>query len=354
MKLSPFTLIYQPEEGTAERSVERARISQSATSRVPSAQDRWHELRKKSPDLFKALKSFSPNLRNTLISSTFAQKSIDPSEQVPSKLRRVVRELQRSKEVVTVAIWDLDAKVDGLTEVMETLNKSQPVFTFFDLRAPVPAGLVIHSEFFTEWARRRMKFRVSKKEKANLRSNLMFNDFYDYARVVREQTGVDYLVGITRYKVAWEDGEDVYWDYFTTSDKGVILVSAYDMREYSSEAGRPLETAMAGMVIAQLLQELHKKALFHTENRGCLFDFNDERDTIVESIRAARIEDKCLMKIDAKYRDAARSMVKALKDYSPKREAAEKKKARKTSKDDEYWLEQLTKLSSKLSKGSGA
>jgi hypothetical protein len=168
---------------------------------------------------------------------------------------------------------------------------------------------------------------------------------------VREQTGIDYLVGITPHMVAWEDGEDLYWNYFTTSNKRIILVSAYNMREYAAAAGRPFEAAMGGVIIAQLLQELTETPLFHEENKDCLFDFNDERDTIVESIREARIETECLAKIDEKYRDAAQRLLKALKSYSPKLTVAEAEPPKKSNKDDAYWFAQLAKLGDKLSKG---
>lgn len=348
--MNPFTLIYQPEGESQERSKRRAKLARPAPGEIPSTSQRLQELRKKAPDLAKALKSFNPNLCRALIASIYAQKSVEPKEQVPSKLWRVVTDLQRGGNVITVAIWDLGTKMGGLSDVIDALNGVQPAFTFFKLRAPVPAGLVIHSDDLVQWARKRMAGQISKSEQQRLKSNFMFSDFYKYAGVVREQIGVDYLVGITQHMVAWEDGEDFYWNYFTASDKRIILVSAYNMREYAAQADRPFEAAMAGMVIAQLLQELNKKPLFHRENRGCLFDFNEEHDTIVESIRKARIEEKCLGLIDEKYREAAEKMVKALRNYSPKAAKVEKETPKKTKRDDAYWLNQLTKLSSKLSK----
>lgn len=349
MKLSPFTLIYQPEGESHDRSKRRAKLAKPAPGEVSSTEQRLRELRKKAPDLAKALKAFSPNLGRALISSIYAQKLVEPKEQVPSKLWRVVTDLQRSGNVTTVAIWDLGTKMGGLPDVINALNGAQPAFTFFELRAPVPAGLVIHSDLFNQWARERMGTEISEGEQPSLKSNFMFSDFYKYAAVVRAQIGVDYLVGMTQYMVAWEDGEDIYWNYFTASEKRIILVSAYNMREYAAQAGRPFEAAMAGMVVAQLLQELNKKPLFHEENRGCLFDFNEERDTIVESIRKAKLEETCLGLIDEKYREAAEKMVRALRSYSTKVSEVEQS-PKKSSRDDTYWLNRLAKLSSKLNK----
>ena len=350
MKLSPFTLIYQPEGESQERSKRRAKLAEPPPGEVLSTDQRLQELRTKVPDLAKALKALNPNLGRALIGSLYAQKLVEPKGQVPTRLWRVITNLQQNENITTVAVWDLGSKISGLSDVIEALNGVQTAFTFFELRAPVPAGLVIHSDVFNQWARKRMGAQIRKSEQQSLKSNFMFSDFSKYAAVVREQIGVDYLVGITPHMVAWEDGEDIYWNYFTASGKRIILVSAYNMREYATQAGRPFEAAMAGMVVAQLLQELNRKPLFHKEIRGCLFDFNEERDTIIETIRKASIEEPCLSRIDEKYREAAAKMVRALKSYSPKQAKVDEPTSKKTKRDDSYWLTQLAKLSSKLSK----
>jgi hypothetical protein len=309
--------------------------------------DRIQEIRKKDPSLAKALDSIDPNLSRTLISSIYTQKSVEPKERALTRLRSVVADLQRDKKVVTVAVWDLDTKVGGLPEVIGALNKAQSVFTFFELRAPVPAGLVIHSELFSQWSMKRLGKQVSKRDQADFNSNLMFNDFYKYARGVRQDIGVDYLVGVTQYMVAGEEDGELYWNYFTTSDRRIVLASAYEMREYAQKAGRPVEVAVAGIIIAQLLTEVTRKELFHEETRGCLFDFNDNRETVVESIRETRIEPECLSKISPVYRDATQKLVKVLRNYSSKEAVAEQTPV-KSNKGDEYWLHELAKLSSRL------
>lgn len=185
----------------------------------------------------------------------------------------------------------------------------------------------------------------------------MFDDFQKFARVVHKQAGVDYLAGITPYKVAWTDGDKLHWNYFTASDKRVILVSAFNMREYAAQAGRPFEAAVAGMVLAEVLASLNRRLKYHEENTGCLFDFHEERSTIIESIRQARIGPECLPLIDEKYREAAVALINMLRNYSPVSNAAPtesgvaKKPTKKKQQDADYWLAQLTKLSSKLSKG---
>jgi hypothetical protein len=188
----------------------------------------------------------------------------------------------------------------------------------------------------------------------------MSNDFYKFAHVIHKQLGVDFLAGVTQYKVAGYENGDYFWDYFSASHKGVLIASAFDLREYASEAGRPFEVAVAQVVLAQLLVEMGPKLSFH-EDRGCIFDFNASRDSVIRSIREMRIEPECLAKVAERYREPVEKMVAALRNYSrpaefqqaaqaeQKRLAAKRKKTGKH--DDTYWLKQLNLLSTKLSKG---
>ncbi|HEX7174114.1 MAG TPA: hypothetical protein VF240_02355 [Pyrinomonadaceae bacterium] len=350
MKLSPFTLVYQPAREARVLSSRRAATGVQGVGRVSELDARPEAVRELAPDLAGALNSFDPNLARTLIASTYAHESAAPDDPVEEKLWRVVTDMRRAEKVVTVAVWDLDARVGGLGRLVNALNEAQPVFTFFDLQAPLPAGLVISSEGFAEWARKRLEKRVSKSQREGFTDNFMFDDFNKFARVVHKQVGTDYLVGITRHMVAWTQGESVYWNYFTASDRRVILTSAYNLREYAALAGRPFEAAVAGLVVAEILAALNRRLGYHEENRGCLFDFNQERDTVIESIRQARIEPQCLDLIDEKYRDAAAALTDVLRNYSPPQPdevPTEKSAKKKAGQDDEYWLAQLTKLSKK-------
>ncbi len=354
MKLSPFTLIYQPEREIAERQFRRDKTSKS--TRKTLVDQNVQDVRKKAPGLVRALNSLSPNLSRTLIASTYAQKAVAPKERVKGKLERVLSELRQSKAGVTVALWDLDAKIGGISQLIGAINKGQPVFTFFELLAPVPAGLVVRSDGFKQWALRRFGKRVTKRDEQDFQDNLLFDDFYKFARVVREQIGVDYLVGITQQMVAWQGDGEIYWNYFSTYSGQVILSSAYNMPKYAKDAGRPLEVGIAGIVIPQILQILNKRVRYH-QNRGCLFDYNEERETIVETIKKTEIEERCLSRLDEKYREATKNMIKVLSGYSPKREEVETQKHSKPSKsqkDDEYWLAQLIKLSKQGGKSRGA
>lgn len=327
------------------------------------------------PEVTEPLASLNPKLSHTLLDNSLAQAEAgeDWAAAAVERLRPVVEDLERGDTTVTVAVWDMDARVGLLPEIVELLNRAQEVFTFFDLQAPMPAGLVVRTEHFEEWVKQRAgkslknfkawvrdsteKKRVTAQERRQFNDNIMSDDFYKYARIVRKELGVDYLAGITQFKVAGYEKGDYFWDYFSASHKNVLLASAFDLREYAHEAGRHFEVAVAQVVLAQLLVEMGPKVLFH-EDRGCIFDFNESRSSIVRSLREMRVEPECLAKIREPYRGAVEKLVGALRDYSRPAEfvqAAQAEQAeikKKSAKhDDEYWLKKLDLLSEKLGKG---
>ena len=344
MKLSPFTLIYgnpiNPEESTGPESAVTPGKAGSKKSSIM-----WDEV--------EGLEALPESLSRTLKLSAHKQQSVGAKGDPVKKLKAVVKDLNRSDKVLTVALWDLDAGVSGLSQLIEPLNSAQTAFTFFDFRAPVPAGLVIKSNMFAKWARKRLGKLIPEADQGNIKNNFMFDDFHKFAKVVRERIGVDYLVGITQYMLAWKEQDKVYWNYFTTYDGRIIMVSAFDMRRYAKRAGRPVEAAIAGLAVSQLLQILNRKLAFH-ENRTkpCMFDFNEDRDSIARALKHPRIDPECLDQMNQPYREAAEKIVAFLKNYSPVEDPVKKQAVKSSGKNDEYWLKRLNTLGSEFEKGS--
>jgi hypothetical protein len=298
------------------------------------------------PALVESLEKLPPDLTRTLLNSSYTQVTLGTEPVTISEtLMPVVQDLERGEITVTAALWDLDARIGRLPELLEVLNSSQTVFTFFELHAPVPSGLVIQSEHFATWARNRLDKRVTRKDLEEFRDNLMFDDFYKFARKVHRALGVDYLVGITKQMVAFEEKESLAWNHFSHSKGHLSLVSTYDVLKYAQDAGRPFEVAVGIIVVARLLVMLNPRLKYH-EDRGCILDYVKSRE-LREKIRCATIEPDCLELIDDKYRDAASAMLKALREYSaqpdePKTEPPE------PLHDDEYWRKKLRSLSKQL------
>ena len=85
--------------------------------------------------------------------------------------------------------------------------------------------------------------------------------------------------------------------------------------EYARQAKRPFEAAVAGIAISALLADINPSIQFHPTNRGCIFDFNRHRDSIVTNFKDPKIEDECLKKMEPKYRDAAVALIKKLRGF---------------------------------------
>jgi hypothetical protein len=349
MKDTPFTIVYRsPNESSDDlqeadqfgRGIFKQRLTESL-----------------SPDAAKSLNALNPNLSSCLIDSSCEMSSMPLSEEqvdVESALKAldsVLEDLRRASKVETVAVWDLDAHVGELPALVGLLNSVQTAFTFLSLQAPLPAGLVARREHFLDWAhsrKRQGRQRIQKKSAEAFENNLMSSDFYSYAHIVHRTLGVNYTIGITRQMIAgYERGGKLFWNYFADSNKSVLLVSTYNLREYARQAGRPFEVALAGVILSQLLVEVNKNTgsgvLQYHEDTGCLFDFNDQRDSIVRSIKEAKIDEDCLGKLSQRYRKAAVAMIDALKTYAPEEESTSTSAAEKEF-DDSYWLDQLTRL----------
>ncbi|MEK6333684.1 MAG: hypothetical protein AABM67_01970 [Acidobacteriota bacterium] len=266
------------------------------------------------------------------------------SDAMDLNLRSVVEDLNREKSVITVAIWDLGARVGRLPQLIYQMNEVQSSFTFFSIQAAIPAGPLTRSTNAADWVRQ-YSGRLGKSELNEIASNVFASSFFKQAQPVRKQLGVDYLVGVSPSLVAVEEDDALYWNYFSTSSGRLMLASSYDLRRYARAAERSFEVAVAIVVLGQFIATLNPRSEFH-EDRGCLFDFNGNRDSVVEVIRTPQIEPVCLKLIKEKYRAAAAALMELLRNYSPEGELEESSQKQTTDvADDKYWLDKLTELS---------
>jgi hypothetical protein len=209
-----------------------------------------------------------------------------------------------------VGLWDLDAYVGGLPRVIAALNAAQQTYAFYECLAAMPAGIVSEPRRLRSWSRER----TGSSRLASVERNIVAGDFFDRAERVRRDVGLDYLAGVTASMIADEDDEQVYYNLFSTSCGRLLLASTWDLRKYASKAGRTFEAAVLGVTIAQLLVARHRRVEFH-DDRGCLFDSNFKRSTIVRVLREPKVEERCLSLIPAGERPAVQALVSALGAY---------------------------------------
>ena len=230
-------------------------------------------------------------------------------------------------KVYRVGIWDINSLAGDMALVTSTLNQAQSRIRFFEVSEAVPSGLVSDKARLLAWLAER-KRKVSAAEKREIEENTIADDFYPHAQKLRHQMGLDYIVGLTYSMIALDVDGHAEFNYFAgpftrridigfaavdKKHRRELLVSTYELRQYAEKAGRSLEAALGGVLLSILLAAMNSQLRYH-DHTGCLFDFNEDRDSIVDSIRAAQIEPECLRKIRPGLREASEAMVAALRN----------------------------------------
>jgi hypothetical protein len=219
---------------------------------------------------------------------------------------------------ITVGIWSLDAWLGSLSGLIDALNGAQKLFVFYEVQASVPSGLISRSERKVLWLKDALGMNPDDRAKQQIKEaertigdNVIANDFYGLADEVRTDLGLDYIVGITSSMVAGNDDEGYFTDHFSTYEGHTILASSYQLHEFSRSSALPFDAFLANLVVSQLLVALNPRLSFH-EDRGCLFDYDDARVTLIDKVRTPMIERRCMALIKPSLRDAAQSLVRLL------------------------------------------
>jgi hypothetical protein len=236
--------------------------------------------------------------------------------------KKVTPERQKSPrettQAVHVGIWDLGAWVGYLDRILDQWNACQTRFRFQQVLLSVPFQLTQGGARTEETARSLLDPRQLKRDADALRENLFIGGIESIARKIQKDLQYDQLVSITPYMIAFIEDDRLKYNYYSLSYNGIIFVSAYEMREYALKAKRPFEAAIGSLILGQVLADRSDELDFHTETRGCLFDFNEERYTVVQSFKKMEIEPSCLSLVPEDLRPAAVRMTKALSDYRRK------------------------------------
>jgi hypothetical protein len=201
-----------------------------------------------------------------------------------------------------------------LPELLAALNEAQTALRFYEIQAPIPAGMIKTEERLVEWMEKLEGAPLSKKDRADITRNILFNEFSAAAEDIRTSPGVgaDYLVGITPAMVAGGYPKQTFWNYFSAAQGRILMVSTTDLRGFAAKAKRPFEAAVGGLLVASLLAQMTEGLEIH-DDRGCIFDRNEARSTIVRNIRDPYIEPECLGKMTPRLQKAALAMLDRLK-----------------------------------------
>lgn len=304
MKMPPFTLVHDRSAGP------KRQVKDLLKARIAAVQQA-------KPALAASLQNQDMGFTTTLQSTVLGDMK-NPSDNMKTALpalERVVTELDRQPNVLTVGIWDLGAYVGRLPQIIEAMNVAQDAFAIFEVEAAIPAGMISRPEKVVAWVREQAGSPPSQKDCSEIENNIIAEDFYRRANIVRKDLGLDYLVGITPSMVAFEEEGQIHWNYFATYDKHLVLASTYDLRMFAKKAGRPFEVAVGGLICSMLLAAVNPRLDYHQKNTGCMFDMNLDRESVAHSIKEARIDESCLKLMLKRYRPVAKALNEALRNY---------------------------------------
>ncbi len=229
-----------------------------------------------------------------------------------------------SREVahVKVGIWSLGAWLGSLTELIAALNGAQSTFVFYEVEAAVPSGLVSRPERMTAWlaeafgddpdddAKRKMA-----KARKDIQDNLIAHDFFGLGDRVRTDFGLDYLIGITPSMVAGIEDGRYYWNHFSTFEGRTVLASSYELHQFARASKLPFDAFLSKIIVSQLLVAMFWPKLSFHNDTGCLFDYDASRVSLIDKVRAPKIDPACHKKIPPEYHSAVDALVNLLDQF---------------------------------------
>ncbi len=218
-----------------------------------------------------------------------------------------------SNAALRVGILDMGTYIGRLPELLTHLNAAQDMFIIFDIVAPVPGGMVRRPADFVEWLDAHSKDANSVLAAlSDLTPQIIADEIFVAAESIRRALKLDLVIGMTPAMVAGTSREGVYWNHFSCVSDRTIVVSAADLRVFAKRAGRPFEAAVGALITTTLLVATNDRLGYH-EDTGCLFDYNESRTSLVDTLKRLHIDQDCLDKMPPGQRKAGRAMLMALK-----------------------------------------
>jgi hypothetical protein len=246
------------------------------------------------PRPFRLVQSVTPDVLNALRSpSTTREAQISVWKSSP-ELRDQSDEVRGSRgpETITIGVWDISARMPYLYDLVETLNVKKEYLLFFEVVASPPLGIEANAKRIEELARSLGK-RVSPEDLAGIRRNIVSDDVLPRVRRLRERFALDQAVGIVRQPILIDSSKAIDWDFYADAEEHEALVSTDGVREYAAQAGRSFEASVGYLILGIVACAIQDDVDYHKENRGCLFDYNESRETLVHSLKMFRLCEQC-------------------------------------------------------------
>jgi hypothetical protein len=206
--------------------------------------------------------------------------SPEPSAKMDSKTVGDRKSKPREALIREVAIVDLDIKAGFLPELLERANAAQNYYRFRLEVLPAPSGYV------------HPRLKGAEGPQAYLPA------LKDFLSRSFEKLAVDFACFLTRYEIAIAKNDCNYFLASPGNKNPYDLVSASGLRAYAEEADISFAAALLRLCLSSIISGDKWKIAYHDETRGCLFDFDNDRDDIVEMLKKDVFDDPpCRKKI---------------------------------------------------------
>ena len=238
-------------------------------------------------------------------------------------LTAVFNDLQTGVISQRVGIIDMDAWVIKLGDLINRINQSQDAYTLFDVRTPMPAGMVKSNAAVRAWISDHADQidgpPHSSPEYDEVDQQMFMEDFLVAATPISQDIGVHMIVGITPARVAGllpvrkgQQRKKLFTDDFSAVQvrqapvdseaswveglprAPIALLSTSDLRDFAREAHRAYEVAIGVLLIGAILVADIPEINYH-DDCGCLFDRNEgeQRNGIIKVLESLSICDQC-------------------------------------------------------------
>lgn len=330
-KTSAFTLVRKSVSGSKTATSEKSlgisgegglgrKLSANRTALSSPELKAMLETVKKIPNAAKTLGTLDPQFQKALASSfvtkasRVTKQSPNPKPNVSPNILPVLRNLISYTKVFRVGVLDMGAWIGGFPKLLQRLNDAQSLFTIFEVQAPVPAGLLKTPIGMAQWASEQTVNSPNTCNHKDWKPHIIDDEFFVAGENIRNELGLDYLIGMTPAMVAGKELDGtIYWNHRGSALGRVILLSTTDLREFSELAGRPYEASIGLLLVSSLFVSINSKLDYHLESTGCIFDYNENRESIVTTIKRMTVDSQCLKKMTIEEQLIVNSMLSSLR-----------------------------------------
>jgi hypothetical protein len=176
------------------------------------------------------------------------------------------------KRPLRIGVWDAGARLGALGALLARLAAAQDGFAFFEVLAPVPAGMARSAETVRAWLRQRQ---LAARRSFRLGPRVLGSELAGRGEAIRLALDLDAVLALSRSLFLEAAREPAAAHVAASSHGRVVLVSSAGIRPAAPSAGRPVSSLLLRVALPRLLAALFPKLRLHPP-RGCLLDQRDE------------------------------------------------------------------------------